>query len=321
DLAITKTTALTIATPGGTVTFQAVATLSPAATGSLVNTATVAPAAGITDPAAGNNSEGDTDTLVPRADLAITKTTALTIATPGEPVTYTLTVTNLGPSNATGLTVLDTVPTTLQNPSWTCVASTGSSCAAGGSGNLNTTANLAAGGTLTYTLTATLAKTATGTLTNTASVTAPAGTTDPQAGNNSAAATLPIALRSFDLYTVVPCRLLDTRNAAGPFGGPALTSGVPRTFQATGSCGVPATAKAIAVNITVIAPPAAGFLRVYPDGDPIPNATTINFSAGQILSNNAILPLGPTGGIQVLSTLFPSGNAVHVAVDVMGYFD
>src|SRR5262245_3083791 len=39
-------------------------------------------------------------------------------------------------------------------------------------------------------------------------------------------------------FTVTPCRLIDTRNPAGPYGGPALTAGVNRTFTVTGQCGI-----------------------------------------------------------------------------------
>jgi uncharacterized repeat protein (TIGR01451 family) len=305
---------------GGTVVYQATATVSSAATGLLVNIASVAPPAGTVDPVPANNSEGDTDTLARVADLVVTKTTALTIAVPADPVTYTITVTNAGLSDAAGISVSDVVPVTLQNPSWTCVATAGSSCTASGTGSIATTANLAAHGTLTYTLTATLAKTATGTLTNTASAAVPAGTTDPQTGNNSATVTLPVALRPFDYYTVPPCRLLDTRLPNGPFGGPAPTSGVPRALQVTGACGIPATAKAVAVNVTAISQASSGFLRIYPDGDPIPNTTVVNFAEGENRANNAILPLGPAGGVQILPVL-SSGAIVHVVVDVTGYFD
>lgn len=305
---------------GGTVTYLATATLSPAATGLLVNTASAAAPAGVADPVPGNNSEGDSDTLAPRADLGITKTAEPAIAVPGEAVVYTLTVTNAGPSQASGITVTDLLPATLQSPAWTCTASPGSSCTASGTGNLQDTASLAAGGTLTYQITATLAKTATGTVSNSATVATAAGTSDPQTGNNTATVLHPVAQRAFDLYIMVPCRLLDTRLPNGPSGGPALGSGVPRTFQATGACGIPSTAKAIAVNVTVTQGTASGSLRIYPDGDPIPNTTVMNFIADQARANNAILPLGPTGGFQALATLFPGGS-VHFVVDVTGYFD
>lgn len=304
---------------GSTITYEATAALSPAATGLLVNTASAAAPAGITDPAVGNNSEEDSDTLAPRADLAIAKKTERSVAVPGEPVTYTITVTNTGPSDAAGLSVLDAVPAALETPAWTCAASAGSSCTASGTGDIADAVDLNAGGTLTYTLTGVLAETATGTLTNGASVTVPDGTTDPQPSNNSAEAATPIGL-PFDFYTVTPCRLIDTRWPNGLLGGPALASGTPRLFQVTGSCGIPATAKAISANVTVLQPDASGFLQMYPDTVLVPSVSVVNFSAGQVRANNAILGLGPEGRIQALATQAPNGS-VHVVVDMTGYFD
>src|SRR5439155_15686791 len=79
-----------------------------------------------------------------RADLAITKTHAPSTGTPGEPVTFTITVTNNGPLAVTGATVTDNFPGAISGVSWTCAASPGSSCGAGsGSGNISTTVNLA----------------------------------------------------------------------------------------------------------------------------------------------------------------------------------
>ena len=67
----------------------------------------------MTDPTPGNNSATDTDTMAPQADLAITKTDGVTTATAGGSVTYTITASNAGPSNATGATVADTFPASL----------------------------------------------------------------------------------------------------------------------------------------------------------------------------------------------------------------
>ena len=137
------------------------------------------------DPNAANNSATDTDTLTPQADLAITKTDGVTTATPGGSVTYTITASNAGPSNATGATVADTFPASL-TCTWTCAGAGGGTCTASGSGNINDTVNLPSGGSVTYTASCTISAAATGTLSNTATVTAPAGVTDPTPGNNSA---------------------------------------------------------------------------------------------------------------------------------------
>ncbi|HEY0781889.1 MAG TPA: PQQ-binding-like beta-propeller repeat protein, partial [Thermoanaerobaculia bacterium] len=79
------------------------------------------------------------------------------------------------------------------------------------------------------------------------------------------------------LNTLTPCRIVDTRQANGPLGGPALAgNGAKRVFALTGACGVPADALALAANVTVISPPAGGTLRVTPTGFASPS-TTISF--------------------------------------------
>ena len=170
---------------GGSVTYTASATISPSATGTLSNTATVAAPGGVTDPVPGNNSATDSDTVAASADLAITKTDGVTTATPGGSVTYTITASNAGPSNATGATVADTFPASL-TVTWTCVGAGGGTCTAAGAGNINDVVNLPAGGSVTYTASATISPSATGTLANTATVAAPGGVTDPNPANNSA---------------------------------------------------------------------------------------------------------------------------------------
>ncbi len=172
---------------GGTLTYTVNATVSASASGTLVNTATVTKAANQIECNLANNSSTDTDTLAPQVDLAITKTNGVTSVDAGSPTTYTITVTNPGPSDAVGATVADTFPAVLTGVTWTCSASAGSSCTAGPTaGNINDVVTVRAGGTLTYSATGTVSGTATGTLSNTATVTAPGGTTDTNGGNNSA---------------------------------------------------------------------------------------------------------------------------------------
>jgi glucose/arabinose dehydrogenase len=120
-------------------------------------------------------------------------------------------------------------------------------------------------------------------------------------------------------FALTPCRALDTRDPDGPYGGPALGAGSERTFVLSGRCGIPATATAVSVNVAVTQPAAGpGFLTLYPAGAPRPNASTINYRAGQTRSNNAIVPLGAIGDI-VIRCVQGSGTA-HVVVDVNGYF-
>ena len=66
---------------------------------------------------------------------------------------------------------------------------------------------------------------------------------------------------------VAPCRVVDTRNANGPYGGPALATNVARTFDIdNGGCGIPAGVDAYSLNFGGILPPADGFLTAWPTG-------------------------------------------------------
>jgi uncharacterized repeat protein (TIGR01451 family) len=303
----------TVNLPGSaSVTYTATCSTSPSATGTLSNTATVTFAG---DPNPANDSATDTDTLTPQADLGITKTDGVTTATPGGSVTYTITAANAGPSNAPGATVTDTFPASL-TCTWTCVGAGGGTCTASGSGNIGDTVNLPAGGSVTYTASCTIAASATGTLSNTATVTAPGGVTDPTPGNNSA--TDSDTLLQGDYFTVIPCRLADTRNPNGPYGGPPLNGGATRTLVAAGQCGVPAGAVALSYNITVTQGSADGDLRVYPAGLTPPLVSVINYRAFQTRANNGVIALGASGDFVVASDQ-PSGT-VQVIIDVNGYF-
>ena len=119
-------------------------------------------------------------------------------------------------------------------------------------------------------------------------------------------------------YTLTPCRVADTREAVGPYGGPALVGMTTRTFVMAGPCSIPPEADALAINVTVTEPTAVGYLTIYPAGVPLPLASTINYSAGQTRANNAIVPLGPTDAIAVYCAQ-PTGTT-HFLIDVVGYF-
>src|SRR5262249_59948506 len=78
-------------------------------------------------------------------------TDGVTSVNAGGSTTYTIVATNNGPSAVTGATVTDTAPAGLTIGSWTCAASAGSSCPAGGSGNISASVNLLNGGAVTLT--------------------------------------------------------------------------------------------------------------------------------------------------------------------------
>ena len=122
-----------------------------------------------------------------------------------------------------------------------------------------------------------------------------------------------------DFFTVAPCRLIDTRQAGQ---GPALVSGVPAVIDVHGVCGIPTTAKAIALNVTVLQPQGAGRLTLHPGNLSTPNTSTINFPAGVNLANNAILALASNGeGTLGITPTVSGGGTVHVIVDVSGWFE
>jgi uncharacterized repeat protein (TIGR01451 family)/fimbrial isopeptide formation D2 family protein len=171
---------------GSSITYTVSANISSSATGNLANTATVDPPSGVTDPDTSNNTATDTDSQNPEADLAITKTDGSTTYTPGGTLTYTITVTNNGPSNVTGATVTDTFPAAITSASWTCTGTGGATCTASGSGNITDTVNIPAGEHVTYTVTARVSAGASGNLANTSSVAPPTGVTDPNLDNNTA---------------------------------------------------------------------------------------------------------------------------------------
>lgn len=122
------------------------------------------------------------------------------------------------------------------------------------------------------------------------------------------------------LHTLTPCRIVDTRDAPGPVGGPALVPGGSRSFPVQGRCGVPATAICAALNVTVTDAAAGGNLRVYPAGGEVPGTSTINYSTGQTRANNAIVCLGTGGEISVLCDM-PGPAGVNLIVDVVGWFE
>ncbi|MEO1400354.1 MAG: DUF11 domain-containing protein [Cyanobacteria bacterium J06635_1] len=134
----------------------------------------------------------------PRADVAVTKTHSGGPFTTGDTVTYTITVTNQGPTDAADIPLLDFVPSELNNVSWRCQISVPSGglddCqTVTGSGNtINTRLSLGAGGTAEFTVEGTLLPTPPGTLTNTVVVgsrdrnEAAPGITDPVMANNTA---------------------------------------------------------------------------------------------------------------------------------------
>jgi hypothetical protein len=119
-------------------------------------------------------------------------------------------------------------------------------------------------------------------------------------------------------HTVTPCRLVDTRNPPGPFGGPALDAGANRTFTVTGSCGVPANATAVFLNATIVTPTQTGNLRIFPTGSSVPVVSALNYATNQTRANNGVYSLDATGHFDV--RLQQASGTAHLIVDIAGYF-
>jgi len=118
------------------------------------------------------------------------------------------------------------------------------------------------------------------------------------------------------LYIVTPCRVVDSREAPGPAGGPALAHLGSRDLQMTGVCGIPPSATAVVANITAVSPSATGFLSLFPTGTTWPGNSTMNYRSGRTRANNAIVSLSVLGQATILNI----GASQHFIVDVTGYF-
>jgi alpha-tubulin suppressor-like RCC1 family protein len=122
-----------------------------------------------------------------------------------------------------------------------------------------------------------------------------------------------------------PCRAVDTRS-----GGGVLSAGATRSFQVGGTgslaaqggsaagCGVPDGAGAVEIAVTAVAPAGNGYLRAFPAGDPVPNATFINYTSGTGITNTGTVPLAATGTKDLSIANFV--GSTQVVIDVLGYF-
>src|SRR5207244_721490 len=147
---------------------------------------TVTAPGGFSDTNSADNSSTDSDSLAPQGDLSITKTDGTSTAVPGGTDSYTIVVSNSGPSTAVGATVSDALGGVGSGESRTRTASSGvSGNTTSGGGSIHDTVTLPSGGTITYTVTGTIAAGATGNLVNTATVTAPGGFSDTNSADNS----------------------------------------------------------------------------------------------------------------------------------------
>lgn len=117
-------------------------------------------------------------------------------------------------------------------------------------------------------------------------------------------------------YPLTPCRVADTRNPSGTFGGPAIPGNSSRTFPVPSSpCGAPSAARAYALNVTVVPQGPLGYLTIWPAGQSQPWVSTLNAYDGLVVANAAIVPAGTAGAVSVFVS-----NSTHVILDINGYF-
>jgi hypothetical protein len=117
-------------------------------------------------------------------------------------------------------------------------------------------------------------------------------------------------------YPVTPCRIADTRNAAGTFGGPELSGGGIRSFPVpSAGCSIPSTAQAYSLNATVVPSYPLPYLTLWPTGEAQPNVSTLNSLEGLIVANAALVPSGADGGVSAFVA-----TPTHLILDIDGFF-
>jgi ELWxxDGT repeat protein len=117
-------------------------------------------------------------------------------------------------------------------------------------------------------------------------------------------------------YTLEPCRLIDTRSTTAP-----LLFGVPRTFAAAGSCGIPPTAKALAVNVTLTAATSPCELELYAAGAPDPGINSASCSPQTARATNSLVQLAAGGFTALLNSTTGANGGAYLIVDVSGWFE
>jgi uncharacterized repeat protein (TIGR01451 family) len=277
------------------------------------------------DPAVGGASDSTSFTVGGGASITGTKAVSGRFLSGGA-VTYTVVLTNGGVAaqgDNPGNELVDVLPAELELTS--ASASAGTAVAVIGTRTVTWNGSIAVGASVTITIQATVDPGHEGsTVSNQASVSydsdangtndAAALTDDPAQPGATDPTTFVVLAGSF--FTVTPCRLVDTRGPDGPQGGPALVPGQERALPLVGVCNVPATATAVAINVAVTATAAMGHVTLWADGDPEPPTSNLNFVAGQTRANNAVVELGPSGAVRVVSTA-----GTHVVIDITGYFE
>ena len=119
------------------------------------------------------------------------------------------------------------------------------------------------------------------------------------------------AAAQMDFFTVDPCRVYDSRTDGVPPSPPdpaapppaKLKADMTYTIPVAGECGVPAHARAVSLNVTVVGATGSGALQVFAAGTPPPSADELAFSAGLTRAKFYMVSLGTGGDAGLLSFL------------------
>ncbi|MFI0433594.1 MAG: cellulase family glycosylhydrolase [Candidatus Nanopelagicales bacterium] len=129
---------------------------------------------------------------------------------------------------------------------------------------------------------------------------------------------LPLPERSSLFVSMAPVRVADTRAGQPDVAFPAVKApvgaGEVLRIPVAGTAGVPRDAKAVSLNVAATGSPVPGHLRVFPCGEAVPNASTLNFPAGRSVANAALTQVGDGGAICVYASV-----QTDVFVDINGY--
>jgi uncharacterized repeat protein (TIGR01451 family) len=264
------------------------------------NTTSVSNTATVTTISSDNNPSNDSATFVttvtPSADVSVTKSGPAAVAA-GTNVTYTVTVANGGPSDASGVSLTDTLPanttfvseTQPTGPAFNCVTP-----AAGAGGTITCSiAMFLSGDTATFSFTLQVAPSAANgsTIANTADVSAT--TQDPDNGNNSSTTTATVA----DTADV-------TVTKSGP---PSVVAGSNATYAVTVTNNGPADAAT--VTLTDVLPPDTTFVSETQTSGPTFACTTPALDApGTITCTIASLPTGTSAAFTIVLRVAPQAT-------------
>lgn len=276
------------------------------------------------DPNTANNLATATHSFDAVADLSITKAADVTTAAPGDLVTYTLTATNEGPSDAPNVEVVDHLPAALELISATTPDGV---CTGGTSGQPNDAVVCRLGQidgppaapdppeSETITILARVRDgVAPGALVaNWATV----GSAVPDLDNSGDAAQADVTVVAPDLLfnPVTPARQFDTRDGTGGVPVGKVPGGTALEFTVTGVNGIPPGVEAVSLNVTIANPEADGYASVYPCATPPGPASNLNFVVEQTVANAVVAPVDATGKV----CFFTTANA-NIISDVSGWF-